>query len=135
MKVSVIPKPKHIGCIVIAGVVNLLILSSCVAALMGAPSATSPTPSNSQPAAPTSPAPAPIPTVAAKKGSVLYALHKLRRNGNPQPIGGYDRDEFGQKWADVDRNGCDQRNDVLRRDMRNLHTKPGTNGCDLAKAP
>ena len=46
---------------------------------------------------------------------------------------GYDRDEFGQTWADIDRNGCDQRNDVLRRDMRKRHTKPGTNGCVLAK--
>jgi hypothetical protein len=36
-------------------------------------------------------------------------------------------------WADVDRNGCDQRNDVLRRDLVKRHTKPGTNGCVLAK--
>ena len=28
----------------------------------------------------------------------------------------YSRDEFGQRWADVDRNGCDTRNDILRRD-------------------
>lgn len=29
----------------------------------------------------------------------------------------YERDAFGQRWADVDRNGCDQRNDVLARDL------------------
>ena len=62
---------------------------------------------------------------------MLYVLHRLEV-ANPKPSG-YDRDEFGQRWADVDRNGCDQRNDVLRRDMVNLHTKPGTNGCVLAK--
>jgi hypothetical protein len=44
-------------------------------------------------------------------------------------VPGYDRDAFGQAWADVDRNGCDTRNDVLRRDLTAVVTKPGTNGC------
>ena len=30
---------------------------------------------------------------------------------------GYDRDRFGQAWLDADRNGCDTRNDMLRRDL------------------
>jgi hypothetical protein len=42
---------------------------------------------------------------------------------------GYDRALFGQAWADVDRNGCDTRNDVLRRDLRAFTLKAGTNGC------
>ena len=29
----------------------------------------------------------------------------------------YDRSAFGQAWLDVDRNGCDTRNDILRRDL------------------
>ena len=33
------------------------------------------------------------------------------------PSTGYARERFGQAWADVDRNGCDTRNDVLRRDL------------------
>lgn len=33
------------------------------------------------------------------------------------PKTGYDRELFGQAWADVDRNGCDTRNDILKRDM------------------
>ena len=33
------------------------------------------------------------------------------------PKTGYDRDEFGQRWRDLDHNGCDQRNDVLARDL------------------
>ena len=41
----------------------------------------------------------------------------------------YDRDAFGQAWADVDHNGCDTRNDVLRRDLTAVVTRPGTNGC------
>ncbi|TDB91295.1 HNH endonuclease [Actinomadura sp. KC216] len=31
--------------------------------------------------------------------------------------GGYERDRFGTRWKDIDRNGCDQRNDVLARDL------------------
>lgn len=33
------------------------------------------------------------------------------------PKTGYDRALFGQSWADVDRNGCDTRNDMLKRDL------------------
>ena len=29
----------------------------------------------------------------------------------------YDRSAFGQAWLDADRNGCDTRNDILRRDL------------------
>ena len=29
----------------------------------------------------------------------------------------YDRSQFGQAWADEDRNGCDTRNDILARDL------------------
>ncbi|GAB3068618.1 DUF1524 domain-containing protein [Pedococcus soli] len=45
------------------------------------------------------------------------------------PRTGYDRDRFGQAWADVDRNGCDTRNDILRRDLTRFTLKAGTNGC------
>lgn len=41
----------------------------------------------------------------------------------------YERDAFGQQWADVDRNGCDTRNDVLARDLRDPSFKPGTRDC------
>jgi hypothetical protein len=33
------------------------------------------------------------------------------------PKTGYDRALFGQAWLDVDRNGCDTRNDILKRDL------------------
>jgi Protein of unknown function (DUF1524) len=45
------------------------------------------------------------------------------------PSTGYDRAAFGQAWADADRNGCDTRNDVLRRDLVDVVTRPGTDGC------
>ena len=33
------------------------------------------------------------------------------------PMTGYDREQFGEAWADVDHNGCDTRDDVLTRDL------------------
>ncbi|WP_324590040.1 DUF1524 domain-containing protein [Citricoccus sp.] len=45
------------------------------------------------------------------------------------PKTGYDRDLFGQPWADVDRNGCDTRNDILNRDLDVESHKPGTDNC------
>jgi hypothetical protein len=45
------------------------------------------------------------------------------------PKTGYDRAQFGQAWADVDRNGCDTRNDILRRDLTGTTLKPGTRDC------
>ena len=37
------------------------------------------------------------------------------------PMSGYDaRAKFGQAWADIDRNGCDTRNDILKRDLTEI---------------
>jgi hypothetical protein len=44
---------------------------------------------------------------------------------------GYTRDQFGPAWADVDRNGCDTRNDILKRDLTNEVFKEKTNGCTV----
>jgi hypothetical protein len=46
---------------------------------------------------------------------------------------GYSRERFGQAWRDLDRNGCDQRNDVLRRDLHRVRIKSGTYGCVVLK--
>jgi hypothetical protein len=50
------------------------------------------------------------------------------------PMTGYDRDAFGPAWSDDTgdqwgHNGCDTRNDVLRRDLSDVVVKPGTHGC------
>lgn len=70
------------------------------------------------------------PAVAAPAGgrTALSALGKLTVKGRA-PLTGYARTEFGQTWRDLDRNGCDQRNDVLRRDLRDITLKAGTRGC------
>jgi hypothetical protein len=50
------------------------------------------------------------------------------------PKTGYDRSMFGDAWTDdvtVDggHNGCDTRNDILRRDLVAVEIEPGSNGC------
>ena len=42
---------------------------------------------------------------------------------------GYTRAQFGQTWADVDRNGCDTRNDMLKRDLTEIVFKIKTRNC------
>lgn len=65
---------------------------------------------------------------AAAEGDAAAALATLPVKGRA-PKTGYDRDQFGQAWADVDRNGCDTRNDILKRDLESETFKPGTRDC------
>jgi len=44
------------------------------------------------------------------------------------PKTGYARAQFGQTWFDTDHNGCDTRNDVLRRDLYDRQMK---NSCKV----
>lgn len=48
------------------------------------------------------------------------------------PKTGYSRQQFGDAWLDVDRNGCDTRNDILRRDLVNKTYKSGAGECVVA---
>ena len=45
------------------------------------------------------------------------------------PKTGYTRDQFGPAWSDVDRNGCDTRNDILERDLKSIVYKSPSNPC------
>jgi hypothetical protein len=63
-------------------------------------------------------------------GPALLALDTIAIKGRA-PRTGYDRSLFGPTWADVDRNGCDTRNDVLRRDLTAYVLRTGTRGCVL----
>src|SRR4051794_22565670 len=79
-------------------------------------------------AAPVSPStPAYRPTAAP--GSALALLSTVPVKGRAARSG-YDREGlFGPPYADLDRNGCDQRNDVLRRDLDAVSFRPGTRDC------
>ncbi|MGL5825511.1 MAG: HNH endonuclease family protein [Nocardioides sp.] len=91
-----------------------------------------------------------LPTVAPQPAALASEPAKSRYRQATQllaelpvkgrgPMTGYDRDEFGTEWSDAignwrgwSRNGCDSRNDALRRDLApNLRVKPGTNGCKV----
>ncbi|GAA4663097.1 GmrSD restriction endonuclease domain-containing protein [Arthrobacter cryoconiti] len=62
---------------------------------------------------------------SAKALSLLATLPLKGR----APKTGYSRAEFGQAWADVDKNGCDTRNDILNRDLTAKTFKAGTRDC------
>ena len=83
----------------------------------------SPSPSVTPSTVPTTEAP----VETAPPGSVLAQLDALEEKGRA-PKTGYDRDSFGWR-EDVDRNGCDTRNDILRRDLTAITLKEGTGGC------
>ena len=70
----------------------------------------------------------PTPSDPVPPSPVLDLLDQLEVKGRAQ-VYDYDRELFGHPWADVDRNGCDTRNDVLRRDLTDVVLKPDTGGC------
>lgn len=61
-------------------------------------------------------------------GAAVDMLATLPVKGRA-PKTGYARTQFGAAWSDVDHNGCDTRNDILKRDMTNVTFKPGTHDC------
>ncbi|MEV5054302.1 DUF1524 domain-containing protein [Arthrobacter sp. LAR12-1-1.1] len=70
-------------------------------------------------------APHQLPAFASKALEVLATLPVKGR----APKTGYSREQFGPAWSDVDHNGCDTRNDMLRRDLTALALRPGTRDC------
>ena len=67
-------------------------------------------------------------TAAEQPGLAIASLETLPVKGRA-PKTGYTRDQFGQAWADVDRNGCDTRNDILKRDLTSITYKSKTRNC------
>src|SRR5438132_899860 len=50
----------------------------------------------------------------------------------PAPMTGYSRAMFGPAWQDVDDNGCDTRDDILRRDLKPV-TFQSSGNCVVSK--
>lgn len=64
-------------------------------------------------------------------GDAAQALEHLQVDDHPRPGRQYRRNAFGFKETDVDGNGCNIREDVLNRDLREVRTTtPG--GCKVA---
>jgi hypothetical protein len=101
--------------------VALLLLSAC-----SLPMTEAAAPATSADGAASSTVGASVP--AGSEQAAMTALDALPVKGRA-PKTGYDRAQFGQAWADVDRNGCDTRNDILARDLTDETFKPGTRDC------
>jgi len=68
------------------------------------------------------------PSQASSVASGLSVIESQTTKGRAAKTG-YTRAQFGQTWADVDRNGCDTRNDILKRDLTAEVFKEKTHEC------
>jgi hypothetical protein len=67
-----------------------------------------------------------VPPAAASGAAAAQAeLATIEIKGRA-PKTGYNREQFGQTWADVDRNGCDTRNDELKEALTDVVFKAGS---------
>lgn len=66
---------------------------------------------------------------AAQPETAIEGLNTLQVKGRAAKTG-YTRAQFPH-WSDPDRNGCDARNDTLKRDLTNITYKVGTRDCKV----
>jgi len=72
--------------------------------------------------------PNPASGVEQEPGLATAVLETLAVKGRaPKTV--YTRAQFGPAWADVDRNGCDTRNDILKRDLTAITYREKTRNC------
>ena len=114
----------------VLGLVGLVLLASCMtpptATGPGSVGPSAPVRTSSAPRTPSFPRPMPP---APAQGSALAALATLPIKGRA-PRTGYARSAFGKAWTDdnddpLGHNGCDTRNDVLARDLRDVMFRYG----------
>jgi len=65
---------------------------------------------------------------SSTQATVTSVIAKIPIKGRA-PKTGYSRAQFGQRWADTNRNGCDTRNDILKRDLTGVVFRPRTHDC------
>jgi hypothetical protein len=147
------PKTSGIGAailalLVIAGIVGNPGQPAGLTAAGTSPTSTSTQPYRSQPArmahtpTPTSAALTPTPNkitavpadLAQQSNTTALAILATIPIKGRAPKTGYTRAQFGPAWTDnnndpLGHNGCDTRNDVLRRDLTNVVLKPNSNSC------
>ena len=71
----------------------------------------------------------PLSNTAQADQDALTVLNSLEVKGRAAKTG-YARSQFPH-WSDPDRNGCDARNDTLKRDLTNITYKAGTRDCKV----
>ena len=69
------------------------------------------------------------PAAASAALAALPVAEKTSLAGYERGCGEGEGCVFGPAWADVDHNGCDQRNDVLHRDLTAGQVREGTHDC------
>lgn len=105
----------------VAAVAMALLLTGCTAVDSLSAAATAADVTRAPSSSASAPTPAPTSALTADATTALATL-TVRGKG---PKTGYDRTAvFGAAWRDVDRNGCDTRNDMLARDL-DPETKSG----------
>lgn len=90
----------------------------------------SPDSTPSQPASPEPIATESITPEVVEPSNALVVAKGLEVRGRSADTN-YSREAFGSAWKDVDRNGCDTRNDILQRDFTTSVFKPGTGDCKV----
>lgn len=71
----------------------------------------------------------PLSNTAQAEQDALMVLNSLEVKGRAAKTG-YARSQFPH-WSDPDRNGCDARNDTLKRDLTQISFKSGTRDCKV----
>jgi len=71
----------------------------------------------------------PLSNTAQADQDALAVLNSLEVKGRAAKTG-YTRSQFPH-WSDPDRNGCDARNDTLKRDLTQISFKTGTRDCKV----
>jgi hypothetical protein len=69
------------------------------------------------------------PAEASAALAALPVAAKTSLDGYERGCGEGEGCVFGPAWSDIDRNGCDQRNDVLHRDLTQIEVREGTHEC------
>lgn len=70
----------------------------------------------------------PQPVSTGDEASIINQLKALPIKGRA-PKTGYSREKFGKGWVDVDNDGCDTRNQILQRDLKDTLTR----GCQVIR--
>jgi hypothetical protein len=71
----------------------------------------------------------PTQSISANEPTTLAVLNQLEVKGRA-PKKGYSRAAFTH-WSDLNRDGCDSRNEILKRDLTQIVFKTGTRDCKV----
>jgi hypothetical protein len=110
--------------VTLAAIVLVVAISSC-----SSPNARDDDPASAPPPSSTE-EPEPTAVVDPQATTVLAAVDELAVRGRA-PRTGYSRELFGAGWLDLDDDGCDTREEILRRDLTRVVFRPDDPGCTV----